>query len=550
MSLNEKYLDKIDKFISNNSTKNPYLFLFSLCNNIDMLKIDNISYYTEYLLKNKKVNSLLEELTVDYKIDVTNVSERYKTSSVLLLLESYCSNNDIELINKEVEKQIEVQLDDSFKMYLKEIGQIPLLNAAEEKELFDRLRCGDFAVKNKIIESNLRLVVSIVKMYIGKGLPINDLVQEGNLGLMKAVDKYDVTLGFKFSTYASWWIRQSITRAIANQGRTIRIPVHKNEKLNKYKKNLSNLTFELGRIPTDSEVLERLNGISKDELEELKFLDNDITSLEQPLGEEDFTLKDVIEDCSNEKTEDYVLNKLTKKELIRCLNGLEERERDIILLRFGFLGEPQKLEQIGAKYKITRERVRQIESRALRKLKIANEKSSTINKQNLFNVDHKLLIEFQNCNNLKKFEKNSDIVKFSNGSSMSFWFYKNVLPTINRYSFLSTINKQYVKYLAIKDKEENKILIDDEVKLNDDFYRQFKTSKNIVNKIINSNFCSKEIKLIIKLNSNDNIYNVQADECVTYEYLVSRIKFFVDNYFRSKYTDFENRNTKQKKMIK
>ena len=268
-------------------------------------------------------------------------------------------------------------------------------------------------------------------MYIGKGLPINDLVQEGNLGLMKAVDKYDVTLGFKFSTYASWWIRQSITRAIANQGRTIRIPVHKNEKLNKYKKNLSNLTFELGRIPTDSEVLERLNGISKDELEELKFLDNDITSLEQPLGEEDFTLKDVIEDCSNEKTEDYVLNKLTKKELIRCLNGLEERERDIILLRFGFLGEPQKLEQIGAKYKITRERVRQIESRALRKLKIANEKSSTINKQNLFNVDHKLLIEFQNCNNLKKFEKNSDIVKFSNGSSMSFWFYKNVLPTIN-----------------------------------------------------------------------------------------------------------------------
>lgn len=550
MSLNEKYLDKIDKFISNNSTKNPYLFLFSLCNNIDMLKIDNISYYTEYLLKNKKVNSLLEELTVDYKIDITNVSESYKTSSVLLLLESYCSNNDIELINKEVEKQIDVQLDDSFKMYLKEIGQIPLLKAAEEKELFDRLRCGDFAVKNKIIESNLRLVVSIVKMYIGKGLPINDLVQEGNLGLMKAVDKYDITLGFKFSTYATWWIRQSITRAIANHGRTIRIPVHKNEKLNKYKMNVSNLTFELGRIPTDSEVLERLNGISKDELEELKLLDNDIVSLEMPLGEEDFTLKDVIEDCSNEKTEDYVLNKLTKKELIRCLNDLGERERDIILLRFGFLGEPQKLEQIGAKYKITRERVRQIESRALRKLKIASEKSSTINKQNLFNVDNKLLIEFQNCNNLKKFEKNSDIVKFSDGSSMSFWFYKNVLPAINRYSFLGTINKQYVKYLSIKDKEENKILINDKVRLNDDFYKQFKTSKNIVNKIINSNFCSKEIELIIKLNSNDNIYNIQADECVTYEYLVSRIKFFVDNYFRLKYTDFENRNTKQKKMIK
>lgn len=550
MSSNEKYLDKIDKFISNNSTKNPYLFLFSLCNNIDMLKIDNISYYTEYLLKNKKVNSLLEELTVDYKIDITNVSESYKTSSVLLLLESYCSNNDIELINKEVEKQIDVQLDDSFKMYLKEIGQIPLLKAAEEKELFDRLRCGDFAVKNKIIESNLRLVVSIVKMYIGKGLPINDLVQEGNLGLMKAVDKYDITLGFKFSTYATWWIRQSITRAIANHGRTIRIPAHKNEKLNKYKMIVSNLTFELGRIPTDSEVLERLNGISKDELEELKLLDNDIVSLEMPLGEEDFTLKDVIEDCSNEKTEDYVLNKLTKKELIRCLNDLEERERDIILLRFGFLGDPQKLEQIGAKYKITRERARQIEFRALRKLKIATEKSSAIHKQNLFNVDHKLLIEFQNCNNLKKFEKNSDIVKFSDGSSMSFWFYKNVLPAINRYSFLGTINKQYVKYLSIKDKEENKILINDKVKLNDDFYKQFKTSKNIVNKIINSNFCSKEIELIIKLNSNDNIYNIQADECVTYEYLVSRIKFFVDNYFRLKYTDFENRNTKQKKMIK
>ena len=550
MSLNEKYLDKLDKYINNSNEKDPYLFLFNLCNTMDMLKIDDISCYIKYLLENKKVNDLLKKLTIDYKIDITNVLEKYKTGSVLLLLELYCSNNDIELINNEIidknDDSFDISLDDPVRIYLKEIGQFPLLSKDKEKELFYKLK-NDDKVKQKIIESNLRLVVSIAKRYIGKGLPFLDLIQEGNIGLIKAVDKFDVTLGFKFSTYATWWIRQSITRAIENKSKTIRIPVHKMEKINKYKKEFSKLLFELNRVPTDSEILSYLN-IDKEELEMLKMLDNEILSLEEPLGqEEDFSLKDIIEDNVNEKTEDYVINKISSDEVIKCLDVLEERERDVILLRYGFYGTPQSLGQIALKYGISKEMVRQIESKSLRKLRVKSKIPLLKNDQYLGNINHDLLIEFQNCDNIRKFEKASDLVKFKNGKSMSAWFYNYVVPFIDRYPLLSNINNQYQKYLSMSYKNKKRNIINNKIKLNDEFYKQFKAPKEVVNKVINEEFYEKEIELIINVNTPDSSYIMHDNECVIYEYLISRINFLVDDYFGPKYTDYNYENSKIKR---
>lgn len=263
------------------------------------------------------------------------------------------------------------QLSDPVKMYLKEIGQVPLLTAEEEVEIAKRIEAGDEEARSILISSNLRLVVSIAKKYVGRGMLFLDLIQEGNMGLVKAVEKFDYRKGFKFSTYATWWIRQAITRAIADQARTIRIPVHMVETINKLKRVERQLVQELGRDPTPKEISERLEGISPEKVREIQKIALDPVSLETPIGEEDDShLGDFIEDKDATSPDEYANNQLLKDEINSVLAGLTDREEKVLRLRFGLYdGRTRTLEEVGKEFNVTRERIRQIEAKALRKLK-------------------------------------------------------------------------------------------------------------------------------------------------------------------------------------
>ncbi len=263
----------------------------------------------------------------------------------------------------------EVAVDDSVRMYLKEIGKIPLLSADDEKDLAQRMQNGDETAKDLLVESNLRLVVSIAKKYMNRGLSLLDLIQEGNIGLIKAVDKFDYSKGFKFSTYATWWIRQAITRAIADQARTIRIPVHMVETINKLTRVQRQLVQDLGREPTTEELAEAM-GMEVAKIREIQKISQDPISIDKPVGEEeDSHLVDFISNDELAAPEEEVARILLKEDLIQALNGLTDRERRVIELRFGLKdGVPMTLEQVGKKLGVTRERIRQIEAKAIRKL--------------------------------------------------------------------------------------------------------------------------------------------------------------------------------------
>lgn len=293
------------------------------------------------------------------------------------------------------------KINDPVKMYLKEIGQIPLLDPKEEPIIAKRIQDGAEAkeklgsdpnldeaekkaldrkiddgeqAKQLLISSNLRLVVSIAKKYVGRGMLFLDLIQEGNCGLIKAVEKFDYTKGFKFSTYATWWIRQSITRAIADQARTIRIPVHMVETINKLTRIQRQLVQDLGRDPLPEEIAEKMEGISAEKVHEIQKIALDPVSLETPIGEEDDShLGDFIEDKDTLSPDDYTNNQLLKDEINAVLQGLTEREEKVLRLRFGLLdGRTRTLEEVGKEFNVTRERIRQIEAKALRKLKHPN----------------------------------------------------------------------------------------------------------------------------------------------------------------------------------
>ena len=255
-------------------------------------------------------------------------------------------------------------------MYLKEIGQIKLLTTDEETELADRVAEGDETAKAILAEANLRLVVSIAKRYVGRGMLFLDLIQEGNIGLMKAVEKFDVTKGYKFSTYATWWIRQAITRAIADQARTIRVPVHMVETINKLARIERQLTLELNREPTEEELSEKM-GTTVEKIRDIYKISQEPVSLETPIGEEeDSHLGDFIPDETNMSPEDFAVNELLKDEISEVLLTLTEREEKVIRLRFGLEdGRPRTLEEVGQLFGVTRERIRQIEAKALRKLR-------------------------------------------------------------------------------------------------------------------------------------------------------------------------------------
>ena len=264
----------------------------------------------------------------------------------------------------------DVAVDDPVKMYLKDIGKVPLLTSDEEAELAKRMLEGDEEAKQKLSEANLRLVVSIAKRYVGRGMLFLDLIQEGNLGLMKAVEKFDYTKGFKFSTYATWWIRQAITRAIADQARTIRIPVHMVETINRQVRAQRTLLQELGREPTPEEIAEYM-GISPEKVVEIQKIAQDPVSLETPIGEEeDSHLVDFIEDTKAAPPSDVAAQTMLREQLIQALHKLTPREEKVIRLRYGLDdGKQRTLEEVGKEFNVTRERIRQIEAKALRKLR-------------------------------------------------------------------------------------------------------------------------------------------------------------------------------------
>lgn len=263
--------------------------------------------------------------------------------------------------------------DDSVRLYLREIGKIPLLNAEEELELAQRVVEGDKRAKDKMAEANMRLVVSIAKRYSGRGLDFLDLIQEGNTGLLRAVEKFDPDKGFKFSTYATWWIRQAITRAIADQARTIRIPVHMVETINKLLRTQRRLTQELNREPTVEELSQELD-LEPEKIEYVMKIKQDISSLDASVGrngeEEDSVLADFIEDEETISPEDSATNQLLKEQVQQVLSSLNDREQKIIRMRFGLdTGKSHTLEEVGLEFAVTRERIRQIEAKALAKLR-------------------------------------------------------------------------------------------------------------------------------------------------------------------------------------
>ena len=264
-----------------------------------------------------------------------------------------------------------VKINDPVKMYLKEIGRVDLLTHEQEIELAKRILEGDELAKKELAAANLRLVVSIAKRYVGRGMLFLDLIQEGNMGLIKAVEKFDYTKGFKFSTYATWWIRQAITRAIADQARTIRIPVHMVETINKLTRIQRQLVQELGREPTAEEIAEKMDGMTPAKVREIQKISLEPVSLETPIGEEDDShLGDFIEDEGAMSPDDYASNELLKDELSEVLLELTDREEKVLRLRFGLDdGRTRTLEEVGKEFNVTRERIRQIEAKALRKLK-------------------------------------------------------------------------------------------------------------------------------------------------------------------------------------
>ena len=270
-------------------------------------------------------------------------------------------------------ENVDAFADDSVRLYLREIGKIPLLTPEEEADLAQRIVKGDKKAKDKMVESNMRLVVSIAKRYGGRGLDFLDLIQEGNTGLLRAVEKFDPAKGFKFSTYATWWVRQAITRAIADQARTIRIPVHMVETINKVLRTTRKLTTELNREPTNEEIAEELN-MDVDKIDYVMRIKQDIASLDASVGkegdDEDSVLGDFVEDEERDSPEDSAANQILKEQLSEIIATLSDREQKIIRLRFGIGGgRPHTLEEVGNEFDVTRERIRQIEAKALSKLR-------------------------------------------------------------------------------------------------------------------------------------------------------------------------------------
>jgi len=373
-------LEELQTYIQEQNTSGNQLGeteIFEIAEKINLTEDESIELQ-EWLYNNKLIS---DEENEDAMIDI----EGDDTSDIDEEVDEYGDIDNINYNDSDEEKYREyadtqsAKVNDPVKMYLKDIGRVPLLTADDEKKIAQAVAEGTpeeaKEAKEALIESNLRLVVAIAKKYVGRGLHFLDLIQEGNLGLIKAVDKFDYTKGFKFSTYATWWIRQAITRAIADQARTIRIPVHMVETINKLTRIQRQLVQELGREPSAEEISERMSSkdskISPEKVREIQKIALDPVSLETPIGEEDDShLGDFIEDKKALSPDDYATKELLKDEIKKVLDTLTERERKVLQLRFGLVdGRTRTLEEVGKEFNVTRERIRQIEAKALRKLK-------------------------------------------------------------------------------------------------------------------------------------------------------------------------------------
>ena len=332
--------------------------------NLSKKEMDNVlNYFTK-----KGVAIISEEEDKDDDSIVLDDDE--PSDEDLLEDEELDLNIDENFINAEVAN---VKISDPVKLYLRDIGKIPLLKSKEEeKELAEKVLQGDEKARKRLISANARLVVSIAKKYIGRGLSFLDLIEEGNFGLIRATEKFDPSKDYKFSTYATWWIKQSITRAIADQARTIRVPVHMHETANKMKRVERSLIQKLNREPTPEEIADAMDGqLSADKVREIKRLIQDTVSLETPVGEEeDSHLGDFIEDKDTISPSDFATNQILKQSLYEAMQDLTDREARVLTLRYGLIdGRPKTLEQVGKEFHVTRERIRQIEAKALRKLR-------------------------------------------------------------------------------------------------------------------------------------------------------------------------------------
>ena len=323
-------------------------------------------FFFDMELGEEQFDRILEYLEQN-GVDVLRITEEDEVDDEEIIL---TEEDEVDVENLDLSIPDGISIEDPVRMYLKEIGKVPLLSAEEEIELAKRMELGDQEAKKRLAEANLRLVVSIAKRYVGRGMLFLDLIQEGNLGLIKAVEKFDYRKGYKFSTYATWWIRQAITRAIADQARTIRIPVHMVETINKLIRVSRQLLQELGREPTPEEISDEMN-MPVDRVREILKISQEPVSLETPIGEEeDSHLGDFIQDDNVPVPADAAAFTLLKEQLVEVLGTLTEREQKVLRLRFGLDdGRARTLEEVGKEFNVTRERIRQIEAKALRKLR-------------------------------------------------------------------------------------------------------------------------------------------------------------------------------------
>ena len=361
----ENFLEKLKKLVELARTKQ---------NALDVTEINNFlmgaNLQTEQM---EQIYSYLEQNGIDVVPEVIDEAMLADDRDSLLLSDAddeFLKNEEEDIDLDAIDLLEGIGTEDPVRMYLKEIGTVPLLTAEEEVRLAKRKAEGDVNAKERLIEANLRLVVSIAKRYTGRGMSFLDLVQEGNLGLIKGVEKFDYTKGYKLSTYATWWIRQSVTRALADQARTIRVPVHMVETINKMSKMQRKLTLELGYEPSVAELSEALD-MSEDKVMEIMQIAREPASLETPIGEEDDSnLGDFVADSNVVTPEGNVESVMLREHIDALLGDLKERERQVIMLRFGLEdGHPRTLEEVGKEFNVTRERIRQIEAKALRKLR-------------------------------------------------------------------------------------------------------------------------------------------------------------------------------------
>ena len=360
----DNFLEKLKKLVDLAKTKQNALDITEIN---DFFAADNLS--PEQM---EQIYNYLEQNNIDV---IPEVIDETALNDDLLMLDDvdddFMKNGEEEDIDLDAIDLLEgIGTEDLVRMYLKEIGTVPLLSAEEELRLAKRKAEGDVSAKERLIEANLRLVVSIAKRYTGRGMSFLDLVQEGNLGLIKGVEKFDYTKGYKLSTYATWWIRQSVTRALADQARTIRVPVHMVETINKMSKMQRKLTLELGYEPSVAELSAALD-MSEDKVMEIMQIAREPASLETPIGEEDDSnLGDFVADGNVVTPEGNVESVMLREHIDALLGDLKERERQVIVLRFGLEdGHPRTLEEVGKEFNVTRERIRQIEAKALRKLR-------------------------------------------------------------------------------------------------------------------------------------------------------------------------------------